>query len=154
MKYKVPVAILLAVVLLITAGCSGDKPSATTTTTKSSSAVSGTPVQEPDDEEFMVTALKSLTGLNILEVKMGKNEVAITYEQVTDDSQTVLVKRWLDLATVAMSFMEEPQTITIIPVAEDTPVAEITMEAADVASMLAGDISLQEMLARIQLQEA
>lgn len=154
MKSKLLVAILLAVALLITAGCSGDKPSTTATTTKSSSQVSGTPVQEPGDEEFMVTALKSLTGLNILEVKIEKSEVTITYEQVTDDSQTVLVKRWLDLATVAMSFMEGPQTITIVAVTEDTTVAEITMEAADVASMLAGDISLQEMLARIKIKEA
>jgi hypothetical protein len=76
----------------------------------------------------MVTALKSLTGLNILKVELKDSNITITYEQITDDNQTVLVKRWLDLATVAMSFMEEPQTITINPVAEGTAVSRFLLK--------------------------
>ena len=152
MKRTLYLIIFLAAALLVT-GCSGDKQSTAATTTKSSSQVSGAPVQEPGDEEFMVTALKSLTGLNITDAKIEKNTVTLTYEQITDDSQTVLVKRWLDLATVAMSFMEEPQTITIIPIAENTPVAKITVQAADVASFITGDLSIQEMLSLIQIEE-
>lgn len=150
MKHVITIALMAALLLLSTVSCSGDKP--TTTMPNTQTQTSSADAQEPGDEEFMGTALKSLTGLNIVEVRLEKSKVVITYEQVTDDSQTVLVQRWLGAATVAMSFMEDPRTIIIIPVVEGEPVAEVTIEAGDVASLLTGEMSLQETLSKIKIE--
>ncbi len=101
----------------------------------------------------MGTALQSLTGLQVRNVQIDKSTVTISYDQITDDSQTVLVKRWLDLATAAMSFMEEPQTVVVIPFTENSAIARVVMQATDVASFLAGTLSSQELLSLITIDE-
>ncbi|MBN2074543.1 MAG: hypothetical protein JW762_03230 [Dehalococcoidales bacterium] len=148
-----PILIVLTLLLvaLVIAGCSQDKPAETTL--DSILTDSETSIEVPDDNQFMVTSLKALTGLNILKVSSNGNQVAIDYEQITDDSQAELVQCWLNIATVVMSFMEAPGTITIVPFVEGTAVARITLESEDVASMLAGDMSLQEILSRIIVRE-
>jgi len=100
----------------------------------------------------MRTAIKSLTELEVSEIRIDKDKVTIIYEQMAGDSESTLVRQWLDAAMVAMSFMEKPLTIIIIPVAEDKAVTEVTIEAADVASFLSGTISTQEMLSRINIK--
>lgn len=154
MKYSIFFIISVVLVIMMT-GCSGDKSEPNTSTTTSTSNVqnSNTEVQEPSDEEFMQTALKSITGLNILEVRIADNDITISYEQITDDSQTVLLQRWLDLSTVALSFMEQPKDIIIFPVVESSPVSRITIEADNVASMLTGEMSLLETLSSIKIEE-
>ncbi len=131
-------------------GCSGDKPapSAPASGVKSTDGE----VHEPSEAEFMRTAIKSLTQLEVIEVRIAEDKITITYEQMAGDSESALVRQWLDAAMVTMSFMEKPLTIIIIPVAEGTAVTEVTIESADVASWLSGTISTQEMLSRIKIK--
>jgi len=138
---------------LLMTGCSGGTETTTTTSSISQGQPVSTQATEPDDEEFMGTALQSLTGLQVRNVQIDKSTVTISYDQITDDSQTVLVKRWLDLATAAMSFMEEPQTVVVIPFTENSAIARVVMQATDVASFLAGTLSSQELLSLITIDE-
>ncbi|MDD5127787.1 MAG: hypothetical protein PHR43_06830 [Dehalococcoidales bacterium] len=150
MKNALVTIFLIALLFLGITGCSGDKPapSAPASGVKSTAGE----VHEPSDAEFMRTAIKSLTQLEVTEVRIAEDKITITYEQRAGDNESALVRQWLDAAVVAMSFMEKPLTIIIIPVAEDKAVTEVTIEAADVASLLSGTISTQEMLSRIKIK--
>ncbi|MDD5038970.1 MAG: hypothetical protein PHN78_06605 [Dehalococcoidales bacterium] len=150
MKNALFILFLIALLSLGMAGCSGDKP-APSAPASGDKFMAGE-VREPSDEEFMRTAIKSLTELEVSEVCIAEDKVTITYEQMAGDSESALVRQWLDAAMVAMSFMEKPLTIIIIPMAEDKAVTEVTIEAADVASLLSGTISTQEMLSRINIK--
>ncbi len=62
------------------------------------------------------------------------------------------MQRWLDIAVVTMSFMDEPRTIIIYPTAKGVPVSKVTIEAGDVASLLLGERSIEDTLSRIKIE--
>ncbi len=135
---RILTTLLLAVILTIGVACSGN-----------GSTVS----LDKDTKRMLETALSVSSGLEITEIKTTRDGISITYEQVTGDSQAVMMQRWLDLAVVTMSFLDEPTTIIIHPTGSGATVSRVTIEAGDIASLLIGEISFEAALSRIKVEK-
>lgn len=133
---RILLALFLSIVLTIGAACGGNA------------------ALDKDSIRMMKTALVVASGLEIEEIKTERGGLSISYEQVAGDSQAVQLRRSLNLATVAMSFMDKPQTITVIAMEGGSPVSRVTIEAGDLAALLIGEKSLDETLSRIKIEAA
>ena len=108
---------------------------------------------EPATDEFLAFALSSLIGAKVLEAGMGDEGVSISYEQATDATEADLLSRWINMALVAMTFMDAPRAVTILPMTEGTQVARIVVPAGILGEVLNGERSLQQAVAAIEVWE-
>ena len=108
---------------------------------------------DEDSAKMMRTALTLTSGVEITGLEMDKKTLEISYTQTGQPTLAANLQRWLDMSAVAISFMEEPRTIVIRPSVADEPVAEVTVRSEEIASWLNGNISLEQALASIQVEE-
>ncbi len=103
--------------------------------------------------EFLALALTSLMGANITEARMGENGISISYEQATDAAEADLLNKWINMAMVAVTYMDVPQPVTILPMTEGTQVARIVIPAGVLGEVLNGQRSLRQAIAAIEVGE-
>jgi len=157
--------LLCAGLLVLALGCSGGKKAAPTaapvaTSTPTVAASSGgngvtgdTSLLQPQPELALAASLEAVSGFDITSVVFRGNDVTVKYEQVVSEPSELLLLRWLDFATVATTFLEEPLgQITIVPVVENTDIASIRMRAVDVVDYIDGKRTLEDVLASIVIE--
>ncbi|MFC1953442.1 hypothetical protein ACFLWR_04860 [Chloroflexota bacterium] len=141
----------LILLLLVTVNaCGGDIPATTPEDVEKPSG--STEVEEPSAEEFMRSAIEALSGLNISDLEVDQSNVSIYYEPSSDENEAELLERWLDLAALAMSFSEQPQTITMISKTGGTISATAIIDSGDIASWILGEISTETLTSRIRIE--
>ena len=73
---------------------------------------------------------------------------------MTDDDQAILLRCWLAMAAIALSCMDASATVTITPLVEGPSVLRVTIEAEDLASLLAGECSFRGTIGKIRIEAA
>lgn len=152
-------------VIALAAACSsgGDsKPDAPTPTTGRSTPTTsagsnvgpdGTLLLAPQPEVALEAALETISGFEITSVVFRGDDVTIKYEQVVNEPSELLLLRWMDFATVASTFLDEPLgDITVIPIVENAEIAAVTMRAVDVVDYVDGKRTLEDVLASIVIE--
>jgi len=144
---------LLLLLLVTVNACGGDTPGTTATIPEEAEKPSSTTgVEEPSADEFMRSAIESLSGLKISDLEMDQGNISIYYEPSGDENESELLEHWLDMAALAMSFSEQPQTITIISKTGSTISTTVTIESGDIASWILGEISTETLVSRIRIE--
>lgn len=108
---------------------------------------------EPTADEFLAFSLRNLTGTAIIEAEINQDGISITYEQSTDATEADLLNQWLNMAMVAMTFLDEPRSVTIIPITEGVAVGQIVVPAGVLGEVLTGERSIQQAIAAIEVLE-
>lgn len=167
---KRAVLILLFGAIALATACSGagsddETPAATATsrTTVSDPTSSGgsgssevgpdgavLPTPQPD--AALNAALESITGFDITDVTFRGDDVTVKYDQVVNEPPELLLLRWLDFASVAVTFLDSPRgDIVLVPQVENADIASIRLRAVDVVDFLDGKRSLEDLLVSIEI---
>jgi hypothetical protein len=107
---------------------------------------------DEDSAQMLRAALTATSGIEITELKMDGRALSISYRQAAGEAPAVQLERWLDMSTVAISFMAEPRDIVIYPTIEGKPGTRVTLAGGDVASLLIGEISFDQALASVEIE--
>lgn len=107
---------------------------------------------DQESEKMLRTALTVTSGSEITELKMDKKTLSISYRQPAEVDPSLQLQGWLDMSVVAISFMDEPRTIIIYPTVEGKALSKVTIEGGDVASLLIGEIALEQALSRVRVE--
>jgi hypothetical protein len=132
---RIVIAVIITISLVLGASCSG-----------------GGPKLDDDTARTLRAGLTVASGVEITELKMDGQALAITYTQTADEDQAARMERWLNMSAVAISFMDEPSDIVIYPAVDGKPVSRVTIDAGDVAGLLVGDISFDQALSRVEVK--
>lgn len=111
-------------------------------------------VLTPVDSNLALTAaLESISGFDITDVTFRGNDVTVKYDQVVNEPPELLLLRWLDFASVAVTFVDDPNgDIVLVPQVEGTDIASVRLRAVDVIDYLDGKRPLEDLLAGIEIE--
>jgi len=138
-------AFLLAVALIAGVSCGGGSAG--------NSDSGSVPKLDNDTQRTLKTALQIGSGFEITSVDSGTQGIIITYEQVTPENQAEMMPRWLDMASVTMSFLDEPVTIIIRPTGSGATISRVVIDSRDVAALLTGEMSFETAISRIKIEQ-
>ena len=163
MMKRLSILIGLMAISLLAAACSGgsDDETATATATSSSAGQGGTgtgagpdgslPTVTPEDS--LTAAIESISGFDVTDVTISEEAVTLKYDQVVNEPSELLLMRWMDFASVASSFVEEPSgDIVLVPQVEGSDIASVRFRAVDVVDYLDGKRPLEDVLASIEIE--
>ena len=163
MMKRLSILIGLMAISVLAAACSGgsDAETATATATSSSAGPAGTgtgagpdgslPTVAPEDS--LRAAIESISGFDVTDVTISEEAVTLKYDQVVNEPSELLLMRWMDFASVAASFVEEPSgDIVLVPQVEGANIASIRFRAVDVVDYLDGKRPLEDVLASIEIE--
>jgi hypothetical protein len=134
---RIAIALLLSLVITLLAACGGGGV--------------GSVTLDDDSRQMMKTSLVISSGLKVNAVEAGRAGITISYEQKPGDTDGVLLQRAVNMATVAVGFLDEPATIKIVSMLNGKAVSEVTINGGDLAALLIGERSLDETLSKIKL---
>ena len=129
------------------------EPTATSSTGEQSAPREETAAVELTTGEFLAFTLSTITGIEILEASIEEGGVSISYERANDATEADLLNQWMNMALVTMTFLDAPQTITIIPVNEGSQAARVVIPVGILGEVLNGERSMQQAVAAIEVRE-
>lgn len=147
MKYRV--ALLLALSFL-TVACSAEEKVVPSTP----NAILDSTASPTLFLEDLTEALSVVAGLNQATASLQGETVVIVYEMVSGDTQPeVLLQEWLDIATLTLIYLEQPYDIELVTQVQGQPFAQLTARATDLAAFLVGEMSLEQLLSRVEVRD-
>lgn len=141
-------------------GSDGEKPQVTSTSrppAEPASAISdvgpdGNLLPEPADDLALTAALEAISGFDVSNVSFRGSDVTVKYDQVVNEPAELLLMRWIDFASVAVTFVDDPTgDIVLVPQVEQSDIASVRIRAVDVIDYLDGKRGLDELLAGIEI---
>ena len=115
--------------------------------------VGSAPQLDNDTQRTLESALQIASGLEITSVQSNTAGITITYDQPVAISQAEMMPRWLDMASVTISFLDEPATIIIRPTGSGATVSRVVIDSGDVAALLTGEMSFETAISRIKIEQ-
>lgn len=113
----------------------------------------GSILATPQREIALSAAIESISGFDVTSVSFSGDDVTVKYDQVVNEPSELLLLRWLDFASVAATFVDNPNgDIVLVPQVENSDIASVRLRAVDVIDYLDGKRPLEDVLAGIEIE--
>ncbi len=98
-------------------------------------------------------SLEVVSGFEVSSVAFRGSDVIVKYEQIVNEPSELLLVRWIEFASIAVSYLDDPLgQIIIVPIVERREIATVSLRAVDVVDYLDGKRSLEDLLASVVIE--
>lgn len=113
----------------------------------------GERLPNPEPALALSAAIESISGFDVTDVSFSGETVTVKYDQVVNEPSELLLLRWLDFASIAATFVDDPNgEIILVPQVENSDIASVRLRAVDVIDYLDGKRPLEDVLASMVIQ--